>query len=146
MYDHRVSRLKTPEDCEQFAKNVEETHPDLARQARRRAVELRALKYDAKTEAEQDALRAIYAFEEVRSKETGRKARASRTWQSINRNGIIATVEKTISKRKVTDGYAALVEAGLEDFTFEAVVLRHPETFSAETIRIAEERLKEINM
>ena len=48
--DERVARLKSPEDCEQFAKNVEERgKPELALQARRRALELRAEQRGAKT-------------------------------------------------------------------------------------------------
>jgi hypothetical protein len=65
--DPRITRLKTPEDCEQFAKNVEAEHPELAKLARRRAVELRALKYGATTDVEREALQCIYAFEEARS-------------------------------------------------------------------------------
>lgn len=38
-----IDKLKTPEDCEQFASNVEKRgNPELAVAARRRAVELRA--------------------------------------------------------------------------------------------------------
>jgi hypothetical protein len=39
--DPLVARLKTPEDCEQFAKNVQTSRSDLAKQARRRALDLR---------------------------------------------------------------------------------------------------------
>ena len=54
--DERVARLKSPEDCEQFAKNVEERgKPKLAFQARRRALELRAEQRGAKTKVEQEA-------------------------------------------------------------------------------------------
>jgi hypothetical protein len=39
-----IPRLKTPEDCEQFAINVEKLgKPELALRARRRAIELRAV-------------------------------------------------------------------------------------------------------
>ncbi len=48
--DERVARLKSPEDCEQFAKNVEERgKPELALQACRRALELRAEQRGANT-------------------------------------------------------------------------------------------------
>ncbi len=141
MSDPRIARLKTPEDCEQFAKNVESEHPDLARLARRRAVELRALKYGAKTEVEREALQCIYAFEEARSQETGKRARANRTWQSITKNGILPTVDKVVARRKATEGYDALVAAGLEDFTFEAVVLKFPDHFSTEAVAQARLRL-----
>src|SRR5215207_755972 len=94
MTDPTVARLKTPEDCEQYAKNVEAKHPELAKQARRRAVDLRSLKYGANTEVEREALRCIYAFEEARSQQTGKRAYASRTWQSVTRNGILPTVDR----------------------------------------------------
>jgi hypothetical protein len=139
--DSSVLRLKTPEDCEQYAKNVEVKHPVLAKQARRRAVELRAEKYGAKSEVEQEALRCIYAFEEARSQQTGKRARANRTWQSIQRNGILPTVDRVVARRKATEGYDALVEAGLDDFTFEAVVLKYPKSFSAEAVAQAKARL-----
>ena len=141
MSDPRITRLKTPEDCEQFAKNVEAEHPDLAKLARRRAVELRALKYGATTDVEREALQCIYAFEEARSQETGKRARANRTWQSIAKNGILPTVDKVVARRKATEGYDALIEAGLEDFTFETVVLKYQDHFSPEAVQQAKLRL-----
>lgn len=141
MPDPRVDRLKTPDDCEQFAKNVQASHPDLAVLARRRAVELRALQFGATTDVEREALQCIYAFEEARSQQTGKRARASRTWQSIQRNGILPTVDRVVARRTATEGYDALVEAGMEDFTFEAVVLKYPESFSPEAVAQAQRRL-----
>lgn len=142
MSDPRITRLKNPEECEQFAKNVEVEHPPLAKLARRRAVELRALGFGATTEVEREALQCIYAFEEARSQQTGKRARANRTWQSITKNGILPTVDKVVARRKATEGYDALVEAGLDDFTFEAVVLRFPEHFSVDAIQQAKLRLE----
>ncbi len=143
MTDSRVLRIKTPEDCEQFAKNVEGTHLKLAKQARRRAVELRAANYGASSDAELEALQVVYAIEEIRSKLTGKKARATQTWQSIQRNGILPTVEKVVVRKTITEDYEALVEAGMEDFTFERVVQRHHALFSAEAVAQAEARLRE---
>ena len=105
------------------------------------AVGLRAEKYGAKSEVEREALRCVYAFEEARSQQTGKRAHANRTWQSIQRNGILATVDRVVARRTATEGYDALVEAGMEDFTFEAVVLKYPEVFSAEAVARARERL-----
>jgi hypothetical protein len=73
----------------------------------------------------------------------GKKTRASRTWQSIQRHGTLKTVERVVSRRKSTDGYDALVEMGMDDFTFEAVVLRHQTLFQSETIERARARLDE---
>ena len=50
--DETVRRLKTPEECEQFIKNVQEKYPALAVEARRRAVEMRAAAHGAQTAAE----------------------------------------------------------------------------------------------
>lgn len=143
MEDDRVTRLKTHDDCESFAKNVEAKHPDLARQARRRAVQLKAAAYGATTDAEREALQAVYAAEAAMSAKNGKKTRASRTWQSIDRWGLLQTVERVVSKRKETDAYKALIDMGMADFTFEAVVVRHPEVFTPETLVHAQNRLLE---
>ncbi len=143
MSDYRVVRLKTPADCEGFAQNVDEKYPDLAKQARRRAVELLAGTHGATSDAEIEALQAVHAFEEVRRQQTGKKTRATRTWQSINRNGIIPTVESVVSRKIPTEEFPALVEAGMDDFTFESVVLRHQDQFSPEAIEQAKKRIDE---
>lgn len=142
--DSRVARLTTPDECEQLAKNAEERgHPDLAKEARRRGVELRAIAHGAHSDAEREALQAVYAVEEVASHRNGRRTRASRTWQSFERHGILGTVERVVSRRDPTEGYAALVEMGMEDFTFEAVVLRHQTLFRPETVECARQRLND---
>lgn len=144
--DDRIAKLKTPEECEQLAKNAEARgRADLAKAARRRAVELRALAHGAHSDAERDALQAVYAVEEVATQRNGRKTKASRTWQSFERHGIIGTVERVVSRKMPTDGYSALVEMGLHDFTFEAVVLRYPTLFSTEAITHARERMDDRN-
>lgn len=137
--DERVLKMKTPEECENLAKNAEKKHPAIAKEARRRAVELRAAAYGAKSNAEREALEAVFAVEAVRSTKS-RRAHASRTWQSIKKHGILPTVERVVARTKETEGYTALVEAGMDDFTFEAVVLRHPDLFQTETVERARQR------
>ena len=141
--DERVLRLDTPKECEIFAKNAEPTHPHLAVEARRRAVELRASAYGATSDAEREALEAIYAVEEIMSLKNGKRTRASRTWQNISRYGILETVSRVVTRSKPTDAYKALVEQGMEAYTFEAVVLKHQSLFSAETIAQAQARMNE---
>ena len=91
-----LDRLTTAEECESLANNVQKSNPALATEARRRAVELRAAKHGAKTVAEQEALRSVYAYEEGLGKKRGRRTRASRTWQMIDRHGIIGAVERAV--------------------------------------------------
>lgn len=142
--DERVKKIKTPEGCEIFARNaLERNRPDLAAETKRRAVELRADLYGAKSEAENEAIQAVYAYEEVLTKKNGEKTTASRTWQMIKRHGIIEAVERAVNRRNEAQGYTALVEMGLEDFAFEAVILRHPKLFSDDAVARSKERLSE---
>lgn len=142
--DPRVQNLKTINECETFAKNARERGaPELADQARMRAVQLRAQAHGAKTEAECECLQAVYAYEEVLSYQKRRRQPASRTWQMIKRLGVIPAVERVVTKREVSSGFTALASMGLKDFAFEAVVLRHPTAFSEEAIAISRQRMAE---
>ena len=145
-YAERIAQLKTPESCETFARNAEaKGRSDLALAARRHAVELRAASHSANTQAEKEALRAVYAYEEALAKKSGKRTRASRTWQMIDRHGIIAAVERAVNRSTETQGYRALMEMGMKDFAFEAVVLRYPQLFSVETVARAKSRVAEID-
>jgi len=133
--DPRVAKLKSPEECDSFAQNARERGaPDLADQARKRAVQLRAETHGATTEVERECLEAVYAYEEVLSANKGRRQSASRTWQMIHRHGVLPAVERIVTKRAESAGYTALAEMGLLDMAFEAVVLRHPDLFSSEAL------------
>lgn len=140
--DERITRLRTAEECEQFALNVATRHPDLALLARRRAIELKAATFGAKTDAEREALVALVAYECVLSQRNGKKVRASRTWPMIKKYGIIGTVERVVSRDADPSGYTALAEMGLTDLAFEAVVLRHQSLFSKEAIAQSSQRLE----
>ncbi len=141
--DDIISKLTTPEECEQVALNVGARDPELARKARRRAVELRAAAHGATSEAEREALEAVYAYEKVLSEKHGKNVRASRTWPMIERHGIIMAVERAVNRSQGTAGYKALVDMGMQDFAFEAVICRHPSVFNPEALKRSQDRLKE---
>lgn len=103
-----IQKLKTPEECVQLAKNVRERNPDLAREAHRRAVELRAVSHEQKNDVELKLLQALYAYEEVLSMKNKRKTRASRTWQMIKRHGIIGAAERAVDRVIEPAGYKVL--------------------------------------
>jgi len=137
-----IATIKTPEACEQFARNVEARgKPELAQLARRRAIELQADQHGAATTAERDALEAVYAYERTLFVKHGRAIRASRTWQMIKRRGILPAVEQVVTRPDESTGYEALVSMGLQDKSFEAVVLRHPGKFSDAAQRASKARL-----
>jgi hypothetical protein len=140
--DPRVDRLKTVEECTIFAANaLERSAPELAEQARQRAVQLRAQSHGDLSPVEYECLQAVYAYEEVLSAERGRRQPASRTWQMIQRHGVIPAVERVVTKREVSSGFTALEAMGLMDYAFEAVILRHPDHFSPEAIAISKQRM-----
>jgi hypothetical protein len=141
-----IAKLKTPEECAVFEKNVlERGRPDLALSARRRAVELCAIQHGAVTDVERECLEAVFAYEQVLSAKNGKKTRASRTWPMIERYGIIGAAERAVDRKADTAGYTALVEMGLQDYAFEAVILRHPESFSREAVIRSQERIASHN-
>lgn len=141
--DDRVAKLKTPEECAVFAKNATDLgRPDLALAALKRAVQLRAASLGATNDVERECLEAVYAYEEVLSARAGHRQTASRTWPMIKKHGVIEAVERAVKRKDETVGYTALVEMGLEDYAFEAVILRHPASFSAEAVSQSRERLE----
>ncbi len=144
--DERVRKINTVEKCEIFSTNAKNKgREDLAKQALERSVQIRAKAHDVSSNAEREALQAVYAYEEVLSANNGKRTRASRTWPMINRHGIIGAVERAVNRAEETQGYRSLIEMGLEDYAFEAVILRYPEHFSDEAIEISNQRMQEWN-
>lgn len=140
--DPAIARLETPEECEQLAVNVDAKHPELAKAARRRGVELRAAAHGAETPAQLDAHKAVYAYEEALYKKHGRRTRAQYTRRMIDEHGIIEAVEKLVERKDETSGYKLLMEMGMQDFAFEAVVVRHPSEFSERAVARSTQRLQ----
>lgn len=141
--DEIIEKLSTPKECTQLAKNVADSRPELAKKARRRGIELKALTHGNKSPVEMELLKAVYAYEEVLSEKNKRATRASRTWQMIKRHGITGAAERAVNRKIEPMGYKMLAEMGMHDLTFEAVIVRYPEAFSKEVIERAEERLVE---
>jgi len=142
--DDIIQKLKTPEECMQLAKNVRDRNPDLAQKARRRAVELRAISYGSNSEVELELLKSVYAYEEVLYEKHKKHVRATYTWRMIKRDGIIAAAEKAVNRKIEPAGYTVLVEMGMHDLTFEAVIVRYPDKFNPEVVSRAKSRLKEL--
>ncbi len=140
--EEMVRRLKTVKQCENLEKNTSDRgREDYATLARIRALEIKAEEYGASNDAEKEALQAVYAYEKGLSKQNGKATKASKTWPLVRRHGIIEAVERTVNQKSAISSFEVLAELGLMDFAFEAVILRHPELFSDEAIKISEERL-----
>ncbi len=125
-----VMRIKDPDLCYVFAKNATRRgHPELALEAYRRAVDLRALEHSASNEAELAAFRAIYAYEEALSYNKGKRTRATGTWQLVNRHGVLPALLKRMQSRGDEDVSAALKALGMEDYSFESVYRAYEDYF-----------------
>ncbi len=90
----------------------------------------------------QDAWKSIHALEEIRTQERGRTVRLSRTRQKIGRDGIRTTLEHLAGADTGTDGFRMLIDRGLPELTFEAIVLKHPQEFDAAVLSAARRRLE----
>ena len=78
--DHRVERLRTPAECEIFAKNATALkRPDLALEARRKAVDMQASTHETTSPIEMEAFASVYALEALLTRKNGKKTRASAT-------------------------------------------------------------------
>lgn len=127
-----VLRIKDPELCYVFARNATQRgHPELALQAHRRAVDLRAEAHPTDGDAELAAVRAIYAYEEALGYIKGKRTRATGTWQLVRRQGLMAAVQKRLASRDSEDIVPVLRELGLEDYSFAAVHKEYPAAFGA---------------
>lgn len=93
---------------------------------------------------ELDLLKAVYAYEEGLSERKGRRTCAARTWQMIRRHGIIKAAERAVDRPIETAGYKVLVEMGLQEFTFESVIVRYPSEFSEDAVARSKARLEEM--
>jgi len=127
-----VARIKDPQLCYVFARNATRNgHPELALEAYRHAVDLRAQQHSVDTQAEAAALRAIYAYEEALSYSRGKRTRATGTWQLVNRLGVLPAVKKRLQSRNGDEVAPVLDRLGMADYSFSAVHAAYPEAFES---------------
>jgi hypothetical protein len=139
--DNLINTLKDAEECARLA----DVFSELANKARLRAVELRAHKHGYKTKVESELAKAIYAYEDILTLNNKRKTNATRTWQMVKRYGIIKAAEKAVNRPVEPMGYRVLVERGMKDLTFEAVITKYPKDFSQDIVKLSKSRLEELD-
>ena len=138
--DELISKLETPEECRQFVNK----YSDLVRQARQRAIELRASSHEARDIVEYELFQALYAYEDILSEKNNRRTRANRTWQMVKHYGIKIAAERAVNRKVDAMGYKVLVGMGLQGLTFESVIVKYPDFFSPEAVKQSHKRLEEL--
>jgi hypothetical protein len=86
---------------------------------------------------------AVAAYEETLRKKHGRAQKASYTRRKIASKGAIATLADWARDTKMTDGFKALVEGGMAEFTGEFVVVEFADRFEPSVVDAARRRLSE---
>lgn len=141
--DDRIARLKTSSDARKFADNARRLgHLELEAGALQRAKELRAFEEGYTSPAQQAIAAALYAYEERQSQLKGRAFRANRTRQMLAKHGPLAAAERMVLHGQPSKGFEVLEEAGLKSLSFEAIIDRFPEEFSADAVQAARARLE----
>lgn len=91
---------------------------------------------------ETDVDKSIRDLENVLSRERERPVRLGRTHPKIARVGKQRTVADLILKKTASKGFKLLIDRRMANRTFEAVALRHPETFKPAVLERARSRLE----
>lgn len=141
--EERIARLKTSQDARKLAENARRLgHSELETQALQRASELKAIEDGYTSPAQQAIAAALYAYEEQQSQLKGSIFRANRTRQMLAKHGPLAAAERMVLRRQPSKGFEVLEEAGLQELSFEAIINRFPDEFSAAAVEAARARLE----
>jgi hypothetical protein len=111
----------------------------LRQEAERIALE----RFGTTSTAEIESVLAVLSYEQTLLRKHGKRQPAAYTWRMLEKHGIIEGVERVVKRDAETLGYRALISLGLQDFAFEAVVVRHPDVFTADAVARSNSRLRD---
>jgi predicted HNH restriction endonuclease len=86
------------------------------------------LKLSSLTAAERKIVSAVGEYVGIQREQ---KKNAQRTLEQLKNRKLLGAAEIAVTRSKPTRGYETLVEANLEDLSYEQIVVDHPEEFSA---------------
>ena len=135
----RIASCSNPNELRQVAKNARAKGEEEVRLAAQRRL-YEVLPSEQPGTLEYDVWQSIYALEGELSDERGKTVRLSRTRQKITRDKEAKTVADLIMGSP-SDGYRMLIDRNMQDLTFEAVALRHPDRFDEHVLDAARSRL-----
>ena len=91
---------------------------------------------------ERDVWRSVVETEELLREKWGKTVFLRGTRQIINGRGAANTVNMIVRNNNPSTMFGGLKEMGRPDLLFEAIALRHPDEFDAETRSVSLSRLK----
>lgn len=135
-------KLTDPKRVRILMKNAEDAgETELVAACRRRLFELSGV--DEADPLDRRLWQAVAALEETLREKHGRTQVAGYTRRKIRDAGAVATLSGWALKPKATDGFTALVENGMAEFTGEFVVAQFPDRFEPHVVEAARARLVE---
>lgn len=143
MYDIEKT-LKTPEQCRTVMERaLAQGKQDLYAIAFRHFCRLSGTPYDDPSDPLiRAAFEAVAAYEQTLKEKHGKNVAASRTRQKIANKGVYQSIVEWSKLHGNRAGFHTLIEAGMSEFTFEAVVVRFPDRFTPEVVASCRETLK----
>jgi hypothetical protein len=136
--------LQTPEECRiVMERALAQGKHDLYAAVFRRFCKLSGAAHDDPSDPlVRAAFEAIAAYEQTLKEKHGKKVPASRTRQKIERKGVYQSLLEWSKLHGNRPGFRSLIEAGLPEFTFEAVVVRFADRFPADVVASCRETLR----
>ena len=148
-----IKNVKSWEDLKQLEKNVKtkgEFTPEVEQALSDQSSDLARLLIAEKADIDlHDLTPAEEKIIEAVSKYIGLMRQQGkfpeRTLRQLRNRGLKDAAEISVSKAKPTQGYEILVDADLEDLSYEQIIVDHPEEFSPRAIWYARRTLKLAN-
>ena len=148
----KIEKLKSIKSCDSFENNMEQLgYTHLRKYLSRQRVYIKSdqlldiFNFDKVNGVTEkfitDFMRALAAYEEYLSSKNSRTTTANRLRQSIKKNGLKNAIIKATSKKTATEGYDYLINAGLDEFTLEQVVLDNHELFDIVHVEFVRNKL-----
>jgi hypothetical protein len=128
--------LQTAEDCRRvMARALAKGDVELYQAAFRRLCALTGAAHDNSTDPlVRAAWEAVAAYEQTLYQKHGRNQSAARTRQKIKAKGVYQALLEWGKLRGNRPGFKSLIDAGLPEFTFEAVILKFAQRFPPDVV------------
>lgn len=106
--------------------------------------EMSAAKHEAGADVDRALWTALHAYEYLKGQEKGKTSRSTYLRRKISNTDIVTAVSGSVLKGGKTPGLQALNDMGRLDVSFEAVVLKYEDSFTAEVVTAAKRTLAEL--